>query len=101
MLAPSTQPTRHVVHKAVHRPLTLCGLERRLFFGALMAGAAVFNVSRSLLGGVVIALGLYVAGLWGTKRDPQLPRVIFMAARLRSRYDPAKHTPVYIEVRSC
>ena len=31
----------------------------------------------------------------------KLPRIIFTAARLRLRYDPAKHAPVYIEVRPC
>jgi hypothetical protein len=101
MNASSSQPSRHVVYKAVHRPLTLCGLERRLFFGALMTGATVFNLSRSLLGGMLVAVGLYLAGLWGTKRDQQMLRVVFMAARLRPRYDPAKHAPVHIEVRSC
>jgi type IV secretory pathway VirB3-like protein len=101
MGASTSQPTRHPVYKAVHRPLTLCGLERRLFFGALMTGAAVFNLSKSLLGGTLVALGLYCVGLVGTKRDPQILRIIFMAARLRLRYDPAKHAPVHIEVRSC
>lgn len=97
----STQPSRHAVHKAIHRPLTLCGLDRRLFFGALMTGVAVFNLSTSLIGGMLATLGLYAAGLAGTRRDPQMLRVIFMAARLRVRYDPAKHAPTRLEVRPC
>lgn len=97
----SSEPTRHIVYKAIHRPLTLCGLDRRLFFGALMTGVAVFNLSTSLIGGMLAALGLYGAGLAMTRRDPQMLRVIFMAARLRPRYDPAKHAPVRLEVQSC
>jgi|SRR5581483_160729 len=97
----STQPSSHRVYKAVLRPLTLCGLERRLFFGALMTGALIFHLSKSLVAGILVALSLYVAALLATKRDPQMLRIIFMATRLRSRYDPAKHAPVHIEVRSC
>ena len=29
-------PTTRVVYKALHRPLTICGVERRLFFLALL-----------------------------------------------------------------
>lgn len=101
MVSAPAQPTRHPVYKAIHRPLTLCGLDRRLFFGALMTGVAVFNLATSLVGGLLAFVALYAAGLWGTRRDPQMPRVIFMAARLRSRYDPAKHAPVHMEARSC
>lgn len=97
----SAAPSRHLVYKAIHRPLTLCGLERRLFFGALMTGVAVFNLSTSLLGGLLATFALYAAGLWGTRRDPQMLRVIFLAARLRARYDPAKHVPTHMEVRPC
>ncbi|MHB8304268.1 MAG: VirB3 family type IV secretion system protein [Acidobacteriaceae bacterium] len=37
------------VHKAMNRPLTILGAERRLFFVALIAGGAVFSLMHSLL----------------------------------------------------
>ena len=66
MVPTLAQPSRHPVYKAIHRPLTLCGLDRRLFFGALMTGVAVFNLSTSLVGGLLATLALYATGLWGT-----------------------------------
>jgi hypothetical protein len=38
----------------MNRPLTVLGAERRLFFTALIAGAGVFNLLDSLLGGFPI-----------------------------------------------
>ena len=34
----------HRVYKALHRPLTVWGVDRRLFFLAMMMGAAMFNL---------------------------------------------------------
>lgn len=95
-----TQPTRHPVYKALHRPLTICGVERRLFFGALVTGALTFNLFYSFVGGLLVSMGLYLAALWATKRDPQILHIVLMSSRYRTRYDPAKHTPVHVEVRS-
>ena len=39
----------HRVYKALHRPLTVWGVDRRLFFLALMMGAAMFNLFYSFL----------------------------------------------------
>ena len=47
----STGPTYRRVHKALHRPLTVCGVDRRLFFLALLMGAATFNLFYSFLAG--------------------------------------------------
>ncbi len=38
------------VYKALHRPLTVCGVDRRLFFMALLMGTAMFNLFYSFLG---------------------------------------------------
>jgi len=38
--SPSTTVLRRPVYKALHRPLTICGVDRRLFFLALLMGAA-------------------------------------------------------------
>ena len=48
------QPTYRPVHKALHRPLTVCGVDRRLFFLALLMGGATFNLFYSFLAGVLV-----------------------------------------------
>jgi type IV secretory pathway VirB3-like protein len=40
------------VYRALHRPLTVLGVERKLFFFAMCMGAATFNMLSSLLGGI-------------------------------------------------
>lgn len=95
VVAPVTRP----VVKALHRPLTLCGVDRRLFFLALIAGAAAFNLFYSLLVGLLITGGLYAAALVATWRDPQLLAILAASARSRRRYDPGKHAPAVLEAR--
>ena len=65
-LSSASPATMRPVVKALHRPLTLCGIDRRLFFLALMAGAATFNLFYSLLAGVLVAATLYTAALLAT-----------------------------------
>ena len=94
----SEGPTYRPVCKALHRPLTLCGIDRRLFFLALLLGAATFNLFYSFLAGLMVFAGLYGLGLWATHRDPEMLRILFASARVRRRYDPGKHDRVDIEV---
>ena len=97
----SPRPTLRPVFKALHRPLTVCGVDRRLFFLALLMGAATFNLFYSFLAGVLTFSSLYVFALWTTKRDPQMLRILLSSSRFRARYDSLKHAPFSIEVRSC
>jgi len=89
----------HPTHKALHRPLTLCGVDRMMFFMALLLGAATFNLFYSFLAGVLMFGGLYGFASWTTRRDPQMLRILFSSSRFRRRYDPAKHEPFILEVR--
>ena len=91
-------PTCRTVFKAVHRPLTVCGVDRRLFFLALLLGAATFNVFYSFIAGLLIFAGLYVFALWATRRDPQMLRILLNSSQLRRRYDPGKHIRFDVEV---
>jgi len=59
-------------------------------------GAATFNLLASLLGGIFMFLLLYFCARWATQTDPQLLKVLFNAANLRTQYDPAKFSPVSI-----
>ena len=91
----------HRVYKAVHRPLTVWGVDRRLFFLALMMGAAMFNLFYSFLAALMTFAALYGFARWSTKRDPQMLRILLSSSRFRTRYDAAKHTPVRVEERKC
>jgi type IV secretory pathway VirB3-like protein len=94
------RPTYRVVYKALHRPLTICGVDRRLFFLALLVGAATFNLFYSFVAGLLIAIGLYAFALWATRRDPEMLRILLASSRAHRRYDPGKHQPTHIRVTS-
>src|SRR5437870_7319253 len=95
------RPTYRLVYKALHRPLTICGVDRRLFFLALMMGAATFNLFYSFVAGLLMFATLYLFALWSTKRDPEMLRILLSSSRFKARYDAAKHQPFTLEVRQC
>lgn len=95
------RPAYRPVCKALHRPLTVCGVDRRLFFLALTMGAATFNLFYSFAAGLLMFVALYVFALWATKRDPEMLRILLASSGFRTRYDALKHTPFAIEVRRC
>jgi type IV secretory pathway TrbD component len=95
----ASRPTYRPVYKAVHRQLTVCGVDRRLFFLALLMGAATFNLFYSFLGGLLVAGGLY-AFAWTARRDPQMLSILLSSSRFRTRYDAAKHARFDVEVRA-
>src|SRR5438034_8357440 len=95
------RPTYRPVYKALHRPLTVCGVDRRLFFLALLMGAATFNLFYSFLAGLLTFAGLYGFALWSTKRDPQMLSILLSSSRFRTRYDAAKHVRADVDVSSC
>jgi type IV secretory pathway TrbD component len=92
--------TYRSVHKMLHRPLTICGVDRRLFFLALLLGAATFNLFYSFLAGLLMFVGLYGFALWSTRRDPQMLRILLSSSRTRHRYDPGKHDRTDLEIAS-
>jgi type IV secretory pathway TrbD component len=92
------RPVFRPVYKAVHRPLTIWGVDRRLFLLALLLGAATFNLFYSFLAGLLIFIGLYAFAVWATGRDPEMLRILLASSQAKRRYDPGKHEPVDLEV---
>ena len=92
------RPAYRPVYKALHRPLTICGVDRRLFFLALLLGAATFNLFYSFLAGLLMFGGLYGFAVWATKRDPDMLQILLSSSRLHRRFDPAKHERHDVEV---
>ena len=88
------------VFKAMNRPLTVLGAERRLFFVALLSGGAIFSLLHSLLGGIgLFVVGVIIARI-ATKHDVEILRVLFNSAKFRKRYDPMKWEPTEITIRN-
>jgi type IV secretory pathway TrbD component len=90
----ATERRINTVYRTLHRPLTVLGVERKLFFFALCMGAATFNMLASLLGGISIFFLLFLAARWATKTDPQILRFLLSSAKLKTQYDPMKLSPV-------
>lgn len=86
------------VFKAMNRPLTVLGAERRLFFVALISGGAIFSLLHSLLGGIVLFIVGVVIARRATKYDVEILRVLFNSSKFRRRYDPMKWEPTVIRI---
>ena len=83
-------PVFRPVYRTLHRPLTVCGVDRRLFFLALLVGAASFNLFYSLLAGIAIFAAIYGVAFFATARDPQMLQILLRSAAFRARYDAAR-----------
>jgi type IV secretory pathway TrbD component len=89
-------PRLKPVYVSLNASLTIGGAERRLFFLALVLGAATFTFFGSLMAGLVMFVTLYLAARWTTQTDPQLLRIVLRSADARVRYDPAKLEPLVV-----
>lgn len=74
--------------RSLNRPLTILWGERKLFFFALVMGASVFNLLKTLFGGVHMFLLLYVLVGCATKEDPHMFGFVLNSCRTRMRCDP-------------
>jgi type IV secretory pathway TrbD component len=90
----TNEPVFHRVSKSINKPLTIWGVERRLFFLAVIMGAATFNFFASLFSGLVMFGSLYGFARWATRTDPQVLRILLNSAKFRTLYDPARRAPV-------
>lgn len=86
------------IYKAINKPLTILGAERRLFFSALILGGATFNLLGSLLCGFLIFVALLILARWATGNDPELLRILLNSTKFKYQYDPAKFHDEPIEV---
>src|SRR5207302_9671140 len=88
----------NLVYKALNKPLTMLGAARKLFFVALIMGAATFNLFGSLLGGLLIFGSLFLMAQWATRTDPQILRILLNSSKFRREYDPAKYNDPNVRV---
>lgn len=90
-------PEYRPVFRSLHRPLTIGGVERRLFFLALLVGAATFNLFYSLLAGCLLFGVIYGVALWSATHDPQMLQIVLQAGRFRRRYDAGRRQTAWTE----
>src|SRR5215831_4570192 len=83
-------PAIHSVYRAMNRPLTIWGAERRLFFLALAVSGATFNFFGSLIGGLLMFALLFLGARATTVTDPHLLRILLNSAGVKRYYDPTK-----------
>ena len=93
------QRRRNPVFRSLNAPLTLLGAERKLFFFAMVMGAAVFNLLHTFLGGLLMFALLFCFARWATKTDPQILRFLLNSAKTRAQYDPMKFAPIPVRRR--
>ncbi|MGC1781470.1 MAG: VirB3 family type IV secretion system protein [Acidobacteriaceae bacterium] len=94
----STDRRVNPVFKAMNRPLTVLGAERRLFFVALISGGAIFSLLHSLFGGIALFVVGVVIARRATKYDVEILKVLFNSGKFRRRYDPMKFEPTEIRI---
>lgn len=92
-MAPRSNP----VYKSINKPLTVWGVERRLFFLAMVMGSATFTCFSSVVGAVLMFFALYVCARHATKTDPQILRVLMNSSKFRAQYDPLKRDVYQLE----
>jgi len=86
------------VFKAMNRPLTILGAERRLFFVALISGGAVFSLMHSLVGGILLFVVGVILARRATKYDVEILRVLMNSTKFSRRYDPMKEQPMDVRI---
>lgn len=89
-MAAANIPEYRTVSRALHRPLTIAGIDRRVFFLALVVGAATFNLFYSLAAGCLLFGALYGCGAWSSAQDPDMLPIVLRSSTARRRFDATK-----------
>jgi type IV secretory pathway VirB3-like protein len=92
-MAPKLNP----VYKSINKPLTVWGVERRLFFLAMVMGSATFTCFSSLLGAILMFFALYLCARYATTTDPEILRILMNSSKFRAQYDPLKRNVYRLE----
>jgi hypothetical protein len=88
----------NVVYRAVNKPLTTLGADRRHFYASLTFALATWVTFDSIVSALFLLIALLIVARKITEYDTQLPRILVNSSRFRHQYDPAKRTITYVEI---
>ena len=91
--------TINPVYRGLNKPMTLCGVERRLFLCVAVLCVAMFNLFGALLPAGVLFVVLWFLARVATQTDAEILRILINSSRFAGRYDPAKWSPLRVEKR--
>lgn len=77
------------VYRTLNKPMTLLGVERKLFFFILVVSFLLFHLTEALAPAVVLFGVLWACARAATQTDPQILRILINSNRFGTRYDPA------------
>lgn len=77
------------VYRTLNKPMTLLGVERRLFFFIVVVSFLLFHLTAALVPAVVLFGVLWACARAATQTDPQILRILINSNRFGTRYDPA------------
>ena len=77
------------VYRAVNKPLTVAGVERRIF-GIVMIGSLLVLIAIGMTPAALTFGFLFFLGRWMTRTDHRFPQIVLAVRRFRKLYDPAK-----------
>ena len=80
-------------YPSLNWPLTILGVERKLFFFLITISAALFIAFDAALPAIALFVVFYSLARIGQAADPQLLRIFMNSGRFAVRYDPAIRTP--------
>lgn len=86
-MAASKPQDFRAVYRALHRQLTVCGVDDGRSSLALVVGAATFNLFYDFLAGCLLFGELHACVLRGTRHDPHMLEILLRADINRDRYD--------------
>ena len=78
------------VYRSLNKPMTLLGVERKLFFVILVKSFVLFHFTEGLLAALLVFAILWMFARAATQADPQFLQVLMNSSRFAARYDPAQ-----------
>jgi type IV secretory pathway TrbD component len=100
----ATEPEFHRVYKALIQRPHWWGVDQRFVLISPLLMIVITVLGRfspwAFLFGLVAMVACHLLGRWMYAHEPQILLMLWRAGRQKGRYDPLKHEPVYVEVRT-
>jgi type IV secretory pathway VirB3-like protein len=95
----ATETRTNTVFKALHKPLLILGIERKMFAGIIFAAYLMHFATQSIIAALCVGAFGMVIGRYLTSKDVIFMTVLLQSAQFKTIYDAAKHTPAKVVIR--